>query len=519
MPRSSAPRPTALRPLRALAHPAWWVALALLAANDHLFKGAGVLPGALTGKLSDFAGLLVAPILFAALLGVRRRRGFWLAHLAVGAGFAAINLSPAIARMVEAATLPTPFPWFITVDPTDLVALPTLWVSAWLFGRWCSRPVAVRPAVARLGVALGGVACVATSPPPETPPQQFDGGPPPVEGETFSTANAHAALLNLGDGPIVVRTRALRPDVAVDCDAVAEDPTGHFTPDLFDAPVLWNLAPDTLLGSTQIDPRDGRQCTVALVATPDSQRLLFIERGRGSRQLRHVVGRSVVDGAIIALRDAEGARFDDHAMLFNAPTADDDAPIPACAGPAPGAGLAWTVPPMASGFVVGHSVGPDGCHAIDLVSGRLEGRWYVCAPGADFELTVDEAIRLTSSVTDDREHVRITTDDHIIDLVRGLSPHGFGLSLAAPEDEEACGAIWRDACDGVMRPLEVRDAEGPLPLGVPTLSNGATVTVIRAERALVSDATCDPWGGVIDSRVELVIDRPLAPAMPSEDAR
>ena len=37
-------------------------ALVVLLANDWLFKGHGILPNWLTGKLSDFAGLIVAPV-------------------------------------------------------------------------------------------------------------------------------------------------------------------------------------------------------------------------------------------------------------------------------------------------------------------------------------------------------------------------------------------------------------------------------------------------------------------------
>ena len=38
-------------PWRGLTHPAWWVCLALLLLNDHVLKGAGLLPGVVTGKL------------------------------------------------------------------------------------------------------------------------------------------------------------------------------------------------------------------------------------------------------------------------------------------------------------------------------------------------------------------------------------------------------------------------------------------------------------------------------------
>ena len=54
--------------LTPLGHPIWWGALALLLVNDDLLKGRGIVPGWLTGKLSDFAFLVVAPVVFAALI-------------------------------------------------------------------------------------------------------------------------------------------------------------------------------------------------------------------------------------------------------------------------------------------------------------------------------------------------------------------------------------------------------------------------------------------------------------------
>jgi len=50
----------------------WWVALAVLVVNDHVLKGAGLLPGWLTGKLSDFAGLVVAPVVVSTIARAQR---------------------------------------------------------------------------------------------------------------------------------------------------------------------------------------------------------------------------------------------------------------------------------------------------------------------------------------------------------------------------------------------------------------------------------------------------------------
>src|SRR5690349_2000892 len=73
---------------------AFWAALFVLVLNDHVLKGSGLVPAVITGKLSDFAGLIVAPVLLCAAFSARsdRARGFWITLVALG--FAAIKLSP-----------------------------------------------------------------------------------------------------------------------------------------------------------------------------------------------------------------------------------------------------------------------------------------------------------------------------------------------------------------------------------------------------------------------------------------
>ncbi len=147
----------------ALRHPLWWAALLVLVVNDHLLKGAGVLPGWLTGKLSDVAGLIVAPVLFAALLGAGRRARL-VAMAAVAGVFTAIKLSTAAAWAACQLMAAVGVPWKIWCDPTDLLALPVLGL-AWLIGarRPPRAPTNARPWLERAGVALGAWACMATS--------------------------------------------------------------------------------------------------------------------------------------------------------------------------------------------------------------------------------------------------------------------------------------------------------------------------------------------------------------------
>jgi hypothetical protein len=84
MPSSGGHARRGLRPEHGLLTVSWIAALALLVLNDHVLKHAGVLPGWLTGKLSDFAGLYVAPALLASLLRVSTRTALAACHLAVG---------------------------------------------------------------------------------------------------------------------------------------------------------------------------------------------------------------------------------------------------------------------------------------------------------------------------------------------------------------------------------------------------------------------------------------------------
>src|ERR1044071_3687329 len=108
----------------------WWLALALLVANDHYLKGANLLPGWLTGKLSDFAGLIVAPIVAVAFAGVRSTAQRAAVFAIVALAFASVKLDAGAARCVERFLLSLGLQSRIWSDPTDLVAftvLPLAW--------------------------------------------------------------------------------------------------------------------------------------------------------------------------------------------------------------------------------------------------------------------------------------------------------------------------------------------------------------------------------------------------------
>jgi hypothetical protein len=144
---------------------AFFIALAVMIANDHVLKGSGLVPGWLTGKLSDLAGLVVAPVVLAVLCRARTPRARALALAAVAVAFAAIKVSRSAADALEALMLAVGLRWRLWSDPTDLLALAVLPFTLRLLSPVRSergnRPA--RDFWRRLGVIAGALACAATS--------------------------------------------------------------------------------------------------------------------------------------------------------------------------------------------------------------------------------------------------------------------------------------------------------------------------------------------------------------------
>ena len=164
--RASTPapaRPTGRLPGAAMLQPAMIAAVAVLAVNDHLLKGrfgADPAAGAVTGKVSDVAGLAFFPALVVSLVEVVR----WVVHrdgdgwvctrrdlaVALGvtvSGFAAVQSVPAAAAgyeavlaalrwcpaVVAAVLTGGPSPSLPTVhhvmDATDILCVPAVWAG------------------------------------------------------------------------------------------------------------------------------------------------------------------------------------------------------------------------------------------------------------------------------------------------------------------------------------------------------------------------------------------------------
>lgn len=140
--------------LALLASPAFIAALALLVVNDVALKP--LFHNALTGKLSDFAGLFALTVFVAALWPHRRSVAGWL----IAAAFTFWKTSYA-EPLIEALNRVSPIAFGRTVDLTDLVALPMIPVAVWAAPRMQPWPL---PGAAKIGLGiLALVAFTATS--------------------------------------------------------------------------------------------------------------------------------------------------------------------------------------------------------------------------------------------------------------------------------------------------------------------------------------------------------------------
>jgi hypothetical protein len=215
-------------------------ALALLVVNDWVLKGAGVLPGWVTGKLSDLAGMVVAPVVLATLLALVRvppAAGRLVAAGAVGLVFAALKLDATFAATYDSAwnalthALRLPLESQTAVDATDLVALTLLPAGATLAGRLAPDPAARRSGA----LALGLLACAATSPAPLRYPPHWVLSDPSLDRMWGDRVDAGAVVVQVGrhssDGAfeIAVELAARESTLALDAGDISLDLPGERT--------------------------------------------------------------------------------------------------------------------------------------------------------------------------------------------------------------------------------------------------------------------------------------------------
>jgi hypothetical protein len=239
-----------LQPERALLRWSWLAALLLLALNDHWLKHVGLLPGWFTGKLSDFAGLYLAPALLAALVRARSEAALLACHAAVLAVFSAINLDPGCAALLASAMGWLGFDWRIVTDAEDLIALPAL-LGSWFWLRPAMRPAAATRAqrfAQHACAAVGLLFCMATSDGSNGPWGLFAQGP---------------HLHNSSSAEIIVLVRPLKGTVQLDCNAIGEAPGSRIPDAAFGVAEAFRIEPR---GNIALESEWGGRCAAVSIS-------------------------------------------------------------------------------------------------------------------------------------------------------------------------------------------------------------------------------------------------------------
>jgi hypothetical protein len=444
----------------------WWAALLLLALNDHVLKGSGVLAASWTGKLSDFAGMIVAPPLVALLLGAltpapaqrggaHRRRTPLLASLLVGAGLCAIDLSHDASQLLQGVLAALGLPSRLWPDPSDLWALVVLPIGYALSrvpsGRNAlreRRQLLASPWLPRAAVALGACACLATA------------GIDEKEGGDDKRTDV-PELENATDAPIAVVLSAT--DGIGGCALYRNDRIGVLTRSAFgEARVVTIEAgkrvPLTTAGKDVLD------CGAAALRLPDGSDEFvfwrdlkaiesFVPPADDRRQKRRVVISGTKDRFDIEIGE-ELARFD----------IDKEPPEPSCDPIAAEPTLEWSPLADAQGFFRLSEIRTtdDGCFELDWLSPNADTEvdtQRLCVPDWAFPFEQDEVLAITQQVDDEGARVlhigRIDDDKLKTELViwNGVSKAG-NSRIDGIQPVDCVGAVT--ACGAYVRPVELK---------------------------------------------------------------
>ncbi len=506
----------------AIRTPWWWLALAVLALNDHWWKAVDVAPAIVTGKLSDIAGLVVTPAAVALLLGLRGRRGIGLAHALVGVWFAAINLSDPFAAGWSQAFALVAVPWHGVVDWPDLLTLPALYLS-WVLHLPRHRAVAVvRPRHLRLASLVAAwPALVATS---ETRPPIVD--VPPVT--SFASFNAAFAIGNPGSKAVNLRIRPLRKGVLVDCAMVKINPAAWLSRRLFDQAALWEVPPGANINFTD-GAAAATGCSVWLVdGNTLPMTLLLWDNAEFPAQfipgnVGQQVGANPDTARVLRLQlDAKGKHsLGTHKVIFKAPGTFDPAPPPGCEVLNDGGGVAWSqpVPDLGKPWkITAMDQSPDGCSALQLAAAATGATattsWYLCLPQAAMPFKTDDVVTVSESKLDHNFNpmAGLQVSNGKVSVSAGISGNVLYIGSGKAEVEAigGCGAQF-DKCGGAGLRAQVK-VSGLAGVDGNTLKSGQaalvgkgrTLHVVRAQYRVTLDPACQtvPQGHAIGPLVE-----------------
>ena len=487
-----------IRPAQALTHPMWLTALGLLVLNDHVLKGSGWLPSVVTGKLSDVAGLVVAPTLLAALLWVRTPRALAACHLAVGLVFAALQVVPGAAQVWDAALTSVGVPWHTVADPTDALALVALACSwhglrpAMAVRPW--RPVERRLAV--LGGGMGLLGCLATSPPEPGP-----GG--------YADVLAQVLLHNDSPNVRVIGIRQVRSDVLLDCETLlTADPGELLTEELFEPAVMWELPGYTTVAAL-VDPSQVLPCHAVWVSGDTFLDHVLVWEGREPSWRPGEVFETGIRPSRLPLSSFEG----EEAFQVRSPN-PECAPQPALDR------VDWSLPVPGTYALTSLAAGVDGCYELGLQpEGSDETRGYLCIPEAEFPFEVGDSLELTI-----RDNPAVVTlerpaDDAglaVAQIRGGFEPEEaayvvFGVELRPAANPEACLTVAEE-CGRVVREAALRVDSTTVMAGGTASQSRTTTRVTRAEERVLDEATCGQERVLLGFDIDVVLRQEPVPS-------
>jgi len=541
-PRRDAPE---LKPARALLTPTWIVALALLVANDHWLKGSGILPDLLTGKLSDFAGMLVAPALLASLLRVRSRRALLVCHLAVGAVFAGIQLAPGFAAQWSALMGLVGFPWVITCDPTDLIALPFLLLSwAVLVPEMdASKPALLpiqRTAVASLSV-FGLWATVATS--------QDDGFGFDPNDEWYVDIEGNLFINNANDFTIALHVRPLRTDMPINCAEIARDPGRLLTQAAFATAEHWSLPARTTVG---IELGSGQCGAVWVAGEGIAPMILFADPSvyrwssfPGQVFEAEIDGLGDQAGLGLVFGDSGATWIGNPELRFAPKTEAPELPA-GCGAPSGESRLDWqTKIPSRAVELLTVTSGIDGCHELEIQELTVTNNevqvvsdpysFYLCVPDDVAPFVAGERLsffQVNNNETGQRE-LRVNLLDNeslaiattqagapvrVIRYLRGgnqpkivAAASGRELvaipAVACPwEVESDCASVERSAQLAIQGEADFLEPGVPVSwTDVPETGTAFTMMVSYVRQRALVDLSCSDGARLLDYDIDLVI--------------
>lgn len=523
---------SSIRPGLALLSPAWLVALAVLLANDHWLKYADIAPGWLTGKLSDLAGMIVAPVLLAVLLRVRGRGGLLACHVAVGVVFAAIKLSPACADGWSWAMGLLGYPWTIVVDPTDLLALPFLllsWRSLLPHMDPESSPLVPlrRSAVAGL-TALGLWSSVATT---ESPP------PAPVWSDVWGNLFLH----NASDVSVNLHIRYL--DARIDCEEVALDPGRILTPEAFGDAEHWQLDPGVIIGidfgelpcSAVWVAGEGLDPTILFIDLDEYPTTWWPGFSEEYESSGPELGLATDEIGRVSWIAGEDVRFVPLSDPLDQPQACEPSPA--------GSRIDWSQEvPQRAGELLAIDAGLDGCFELTLQEWELQGdtpvpyetphAWYLCSPASAMPFVIGDLIRFDemSGGSSGTRELSLTLLDPLtllpaIDgnqvpqrrlrlLSGGTGPQFVGPAVGRDfESVDATNCPWsiEAGCATAERVAQLREVgtTDPFPIGEPVVFSSSaimrTMVLTHMRQRAVVDGECSEGAATLKYDIDLAL--------------